>query len=201
VKNLNLEGRKKGFVDFYDFAEKYRSENGGIFDFRRTKTVLADGCKCRGYYEGETKKIVVSINNADAEPTFVHEFCHFMQDVEQDPIYTKSRDDFWWSLDTDKWKVVDWDSVLDYIALERDCELRVIEFSQTYNLFNNKKYAQNTNAYLYFYQYVFLTNHWPSTHALYNSKLTRKMPNTVLPLEKFEKIDMDVMKEYAKYFD
>ena len=200
MKHLNLEDYSQEFRNFYTFADEYRREHGGIFDFRKSNTVIADGCKCRGYYEDATKKMVVAIKNDLSTEVFVHEFCHFMQDVEKDPVYTNCEDDFWWALDSDSWEMKNWRSILQYIALERDCELRALNFSSKYNLFDNKEYAQNANAYFYFYQYVFLTNNWSSTNNLMNSKLVSKMPEEILPLKTFEKIDMNVMLEYSKYF-
>lgn len=200
MKTLKLKGRSKGFVDFYNFAEEYRRKHGGVFDFRRSRSVRADSCLSAGYFDETTKNIVVALNHKKHEETFVHEFCHFMQFVEQAPVYVNCQDDFWWDMEANKWGIHTWDSMLSTIALEHDCEKRAIQFGRKYKLFNIKKYAQGTNAYMYFLQYVYMNNQWPQSTRLYDSRLPSIMPNKVLPLSTFEKIDMAIMKEYDKVF-
>ena len=200
MKTLNLQGRSKEFVDFYNFAEEYRRKHGGIFDFKSSKSVRADSCLSAGYFDESTKRIVVALNHKKHEETFVHEFCHFMQYIEQAPVYTKVKDDFWWEMEANKWGIYTWDSMFSTIALEHDCEKRAIHFGRKYNIFNIKKYAQGMNAYMYFLQYVYMTNQWPQSTRLYDSKLPNIMPNKPLPLSTFKKIDMAMMKEYDKVF-
>ena len=200
MKKLNLSNRRQEFINFYNYADQYKEKHGGEFDIRNTKFVITDGCTCCGFFDESKEKplIVSAAKHPLFEATFVHEFCHFQQFIDQDPIYTDVEEDIWEDLKTKKRRMQSWDSVLQYIAMERDCELRSLRFSKKYNLFDNEEYAQNTNTYLYFYQYTFLKNEWIATGKLYSSPIPKMMPKKILPMKTFEKIDMEIMKEYDK---
>lgn len=200
MKKLNLQGRTKEFIEFYKFADEYRQEHGGIFDFHNTRRLKFEEGTCCGLYDSDEKKISSAAKNPLFEQIFVHEFCHFTQDIEQRPAWTECKDKFWDDLENKTIGVASWDSLLSIIAMERDCELLSVKFGKKYDLFNTEAYAQRSNSYFYYYHYLFLTGSWKSTDKLYQSNLPKLMPKRILPLKTFEKIDMNIMKEYKKVF-
>ncbi len=200
MTNLDLTNRKKSFVNFYKFADQYRQEHGGIFAFKNSKVVKVNNFKCCGFFDEETMRIAAATQHRLFEETFVHEFCHFMQFIEQCPEWVNADDKFWTDLEQKNLTLDSWDATKAIIAMERDCEIRALKMNKKYRMFNAKRYAQNANAYFYFYQYVFLNNCWPATGTLYDSRLPKMMPDKILPMSAFEKIDMNIMQEYHNYF-
>jgi len=155
-----------------------------------SKTIKSDGITCGGLCDDD--KIVVAFKNELFEQTYVHEFSHMQQSIQESP-YWKDTSLFWHHLNKDKMAINSWDSVLEIIALERDCERRAINHSKKWNLFDHKLYAKNANLYLHFYQYVFLKRKWMRSTSIYHPVLEKMMPNELKPLADFKKIDMNLM--------
>lgn len=117
-----------------------------------------------GYFDDGSKELLVCINEPNWIETLVHEFCHFLQFKEQDPIYT--------SLDQDGSNYIselwDWlDGKLEFIstkrkneafrkiiAMELDCERRSVEMIKRFKLpVNLEDYEYVAFVYIHFYNF------------------------------------------------
>ena len=154
------------------------------------KSIKMDGVRCGGWCDEE--EIVVAFKNPLFEQTYVHEFSHMQQNIQESP-YWKDTSLFWKHLNKDKIAISSWDSVLEIIALERDCEKRALNHSKKWEIFDNKDYAKNANLYLHFYQYVFLKRKWIPSPSIYHPVLAKMMPTELRPLADFKHIDMNLM--------
>lgn len=194
--SLFLKGRRKTFQDFFLWTEKYLKRNNKKLIISNTKTVSLDGLPCSGWCDGE--QIVIASKNRMFEKVYVHEFSHMMQAVQEAECW-KDCNKFWNDLAKKKLSLNSWESTLDVIKLERDCERRALALGKKYNLFDLEKYAQEANLYLYYYQYVFIKRKWLySMNKLYKSALLKKMPKKLLPNKHFSIINMDMMLEFDR---
>lgn len=186
-----LKKCSKNFVPFFEWAEDYcRKHNKKITIADSAKIKFAGGA-CGGWCDGN--EIAIAGRGLLFEETFVHEFAHLTQAVEESKLW-KEEFSFWEELEKGKVSAASYLSLLEIIALERDCEKRSIALSKKWNLFDNKIYAQRANVYLYFYQYVFTNRFWGSSGGIYCSPdLIKSMPEKLVPMKEFLKIDMERM--------
>lgn len=178
------------FQKFFHWSLKTLEKHDKTVTICNTKTVNCDGTKVGGWCND--REIVIAFKNQLFEQTYVHEFSHMQQCVENSP-YWKDTSLFWRHLEKDKIAINSWDAVSDVISLERDCERRSILHSKKWGLFDNEEYAKNANLYLHFYQFVFLKRKWPNFSSIYHPLITQKMPDKLLPTSHFRHIDMNLM--------
>ena len=192
--NKILNNCSPAFLVFFDWAADYLLKHSKGLEIKNARKIrLSDGW-CAGWCDGD--RIMLAGNSPLFEETFVHEFCHMMQAVEKDPVWTTSSL-FWNYLESGSININNWDSVTEIIKLERNCELRAVELSKKWKLFNNNLYSQRANLYLFFYHFVFLKKKWADSTGLYSSvEILRKMPEKIVNLDKLSKIDMNLMKIY-----
>jgi hypothetical protein len=183
-------GFSKNFCNFFEWAESYLENHKKNLEIVERANISFYNGKCAGWCDGKT--LAVANQNTLAEEVFVHEFSHMNQYIEKSPLWKKNFS-FWNDLDKKRISFKSWKSVMDIIALERDCELRAIDYSKKWKLFDNKLYAQRANLYLHYYQYVFLKKKWVDSVSIYNTFLLNEMPTKIKPLESFQKIDMELM--------
>ena len=117
------------------------------------------------------------------------------QAVENSPVWEKGGL-LWDHLNKQTICVETYIPVMETIELERDCEKRSLKFSKDWQLFDNELYAQWANAYLHYYQYVFLKKIWYASSQIYNPIIIDLMPKKLLPVKYFNKINMDLMHVY-----
>jgi len=185
-----LDGCSKNFKKFFDWSIDYLAKHEKKVVIVNSKSVFQDGIRCSGWCDGN--EIVVARKNKLFQEVYVHEFCHMQQNIEDSP-YWKDTSLFWRHLEKDKIAINSWDSVLDIIHLERDCEKRAIRHSKKWELFNNQIYAKTANLYLYYYQYVFLKRKWLNSTSIYHPFLIQEMPDKIVPLSEFKTINMPLM--------
>ena len=178
------------FQKFFDWSVSYLEKHGKRLVIASSKTISFNGVKFGGWCDGE--ELAIAFKNQLFEQTYVHEFSHMQQAVEGSP-YWKDTSLFWRHLEKDKVAINSWDSVLDVISLERDCEKRAITHSRKWQLFDNEEYARNANLYLYYYQYVFLKRKWVNSPCIYHPLILQRMPEKILPISSFKTIDMGLM--------
>lgn len=193
-----LDGCSKNFKKFFDWSIDYLGKHDKKVVIVNSKSVVQDGIKCSGWCDDD--EIVVARKNPLFQEVFVHEFSHMQQNIEQSP-YWKDTSLFWRHLSKDKVAINSWDSVLDIISLERDCEKRVIKHSKKWKLFDNNLYAKRANLYLYYYQYVFLKRRWTNSTSIYHPYLVDIMPEKILPMSQFKTIDMPLMQLFEDCID
>jgi hypothetical protein len=190
--------KNEAFNKFYEIAEKDLCDHEIEIVLRQRKKIkMKDNTHCAGYFDGET--LAVATKNSLAEEVFVHEYCHFLQYKEKHPLWMVIQEnDIFTCLDKKHFGIKDWEIVYNTIALERDCEHKALKLSKKYKLFDNAAYAKKANAYLYYYQHVFLRREWMDSSNIYSKKILDNMPEKLLPLSAFEKIDMNMMQIFEK---
>lgn len=181
----------KNFIG-YAVAECNKKHITVIFDHK--KFVTADNTRCSGYFDDNKKKLIVACQKPQKDffPVFVHEFCHFQQWVEKDPVYTKVSKGT--ALDYDVWEWLSGKdtpmervekSILAYQKLELDCEKRVIQHVDNFKLSIKKKdYIQTANLYVLFYSLLKETRKWYKTPPYQVKEIVDTMPTTFI--ESFE---------------
>lgn len=193
-----LKSCSPNFRKFFKWASNYLEKHEKKAVIVNSGIIKQDGVRCGGWCDED--EIVAAFKNPLFEQVFVHEFSHMQQNVENSPLW-KDTSLFWRHLAKDKIAINSWESVLDIIALERDCERRALAHSRRWKLFNNEKYAKNANLYLCFYQYTFLKRKWTNSTSIYHPVLIKSMPDKLLPLSYFKTIDMERMKLFEDCLD
>jgi hypothetical protein len=160
--------------------------------------------RCAGYCaDGD---IVLAGKHKLAPATFVHEFGHTCQFVEQSPLWD-TREDSYEEYLLPKYdlaylvkdSISSFQSFLSSIILERDCEQRAIKFIKQFDLpIDIEDYTRKANLYLFFYQYIFLKKKWTTSTTIYKPRLLREMPDKIVPVSRLKTIDMDLMDLYDK---
>lgn len=195
--NKILKNSSPAFLVFFNWATDYLLKHKKGLEIKNTRKIRLTNGWCGGWCDGD--RIVIAGKNPLFEETFVHEFCHMMQAIEKDPVWTTSSL-FWTYLDKNSININSWDSVFEIIELERNCELRAVELSKKWKLFDNKLYSQRANVYLFFYHFVFLQKKWVNSTGIYSSvEIMSKVPKKIVDLEQLQKIDMNLMKIYDEY--
>ena len=192
-----LKTTSPNFQKFFNWSIKYLEKYDKHVTIVNTKSIKdSSGSRFGGWCDDN--EIVVAFKNRLFEETYTHEFCHMQQNIENSP-YWKDTSLFWRHLEKDKVAINSWDSVLEIIALERDCERRALAHSKKWNLFDNELYAQAANIYLHYYQYIFLKRKWVNSVNIYCDDLMDLMPSRLKPASDFEFIDMSLMNEFEKH--
>lgn len=189
-----LETCSPNFQSFFKWSQEYLKKHGKICKISNTKSVKSGDGKCGGWCNED--EIRVAFNNPLFEPVYVHEFSHMQQNVEKSPLWDSYSSQFWWDMRDKKITLDSWDSLFSVIALEHDCESRVIEHSKKWNLFDNAEYARKANLYLHYHQYLFLRGKWITSTSIYHPILIRMMGGEIKDISEFKKIDIDMMKNF-----
>jgi len=180
------------FLKFYEFACKKAEKHGKIIDIRDSKFVLFEG-KCQGYCDGD--QVVVAGRIKNFESVFVHEVSHLEQSIENSPHWLSA--DHW----PKKFKIEDFEDYFKIIQMERDCEIRSVKHGKRWGLFDINNYIKRANSYLIFYHFAFLRKKWVYFKNLYCKEILDEMPSKIFSEESLKKIDMDLMRLYAKVYD
>jgi len=183
--------QSQSFAAFFKYAQTYLQENKKKLQLVNARNINSPDGKCSGWCDGKT--LAVATKNPIATEVFVHEFSHMNQAIEASSLW-KNNYKFWSHLKRKTLALSNWDYVMEVIELERDCEMRALKHSKKWSLFDNQLYAQRANVYLLFYHYVFIKQKWSTSTVIYNPILVDAMPNKILPLDYFYKIDMNIMK-------
>ena len=117
-----------------------------------------------GYFSDEGKELLVCINEPNWIETLVHEFCHFLQFKEQDPLYT-SLDQGDSNYLSEVWEWLDNkhefistkrknEAFRKIIDMELDCERRSVEMIKRFKLpINLEDYTYTAFVYIHFYNF------------------------------------------------
>lgn len=173
---------------FYKWARKYARKHKKEIDIRPTFFVRNQGM-CLGYCDGN--KIVVARKDEAFEDTFVHEFCHLMQAVDESHLWHHD-DSFFYDLSINTVTMKSWNSFWQIFKIEYDCEFRAIKLVKKWNLGSYKKYSQRANAYLYNLLYMFINNSEIDLNKEFPD-ISDEMPEILFTLNSFKKIDMNIM--------
>lgn len=166
------------------FVKHVRSEckkYGIKFLLKRSKYVITEGnIRCVGWFDDIKKELVVAGKDRNWLLTLVHEYAHLTQWADkckewQDTESIGNIDDWLNGKEIKNPKR----ALAKTRDLELDNEKRSVKLIKEWNLpINIKIYTQKANAYIQFYNYMYLTRRWhpiknsPST----NPKVYKQMP-------------------------
>lgn len=200
---FTLENTNRECMTFLDYALDFAKNHNKKIEFRNVKYLLLNKKEtCTGYTHDEG--LVVAYQSDEdsiwkAFETFVHEFCHLQQGVEDSEEWKKWQ----WFDFSNKFEAFAYENVMSVISLERDCEKRAIKYINKYKMFDPSFYVKEANAYLYFQQFCFLKGKWfsiKSDSKLYN-EFVETMPEKLIPLKNFWNIDIKIMQKFEIIFD
>lgn len=125
----------------------------------------------------------------------IHEYCHFIQWVENYVGYDRfdKHYDGWNSWLAKKINLKKKDLHVKFLAIrnfELDCEVRAVRLIKKYNLpVNVVKYIQDANAYMFFYAYVKKYQIWPN--KVITEKLKKIQSKRFLKPNKYNKMSKE----------
>lgn len=118
------------------------------------KTVNVDGYRSQAYFCEQEKVIKIAKNNKSSFKNLVHEYAHFLQWLDSDPLFIKSDKaieiiDNWFAGKNYSQKELQ-NAFRVVREMERDCEMRSAELIQKWGLsINVKNYIKDANIYIY----------------------------------------------------
>lgn len=134
-----------------------------------------------GYFNEREGELVVATKMPFKQylPTLVHEFAHFQQWKEKEPVYMKLVNNR--HLDGDMWEYFEGKdipmervekSVRAYQEMELDCEKRTIALMEKYELSADIEwYTRTANVYVLFYSIMMETRQWYKNSPTQNDML------------------------------
>ena len=176
----------KNDKEFIGFAVAECSKRNIMVRFEPIKTINDDGEQYAGYFnEGEGELVVATkMPMKNWFPTLVHEFAHFTQWKEKEPLFMKINNSR--HLDGDMWEWIKGKdipmnrvekSIRAYQSMEMDCEKRTIGLIKKYGLsIDIDDYTRSANVYVLFYTLMMKKRKWYSNSPLQNEKLLSMMP-------------------------
>ncbi len=139
---------------------------------RKSDVTLEGTQKCCGYFDTRPQFVCAMARTQKKWLScFVHEYCHFKQWIENDPLFTTFDNtdgmqefDNWINRTAELTKTQLHNCKLACQNLELDCEKRTVNVIIKYNLpIDVKDYIQKANAYIHFYNYVVKNRIWYNT--------------------------------------
>ena len=184
----------KGSNQFVKFVRSHIKQYGGQLIIGRGENVNCNGILCPGYFDDRTLTIKVGGNDPAFLSTLVHEYCHFLQYLNDLQVYKKS--------DKASEIVESWLKGKEYKpdilkrafflvrAMERDCEKRAVKLIKEFNLpINIKIYAKHANCYIYTH---FLMEekrkYWMYKKSPYKSRIVMKLMPSTMKVKSHQKI-------------
>lgn len=162
---------------FIDFVKDLCKKNGITPSLRNSKYVkLSPKIRCSGWFDSESRILVVSMNHKDWIEILAHEYSHMTQWLDKIPL---------WNIATDSLELVDlWlagetiDDIEEHINNSRDLELdnekRTVEVIKKFGLSCDiDLYIKKCNAYILFYNYIKESRKWskPGNGPYSNKKI------------------------------
>jgi len=144
-----------------------------------------------GWFDSNKKELMCAYKSVSGFETLIHEYHHFLQ--------WKNNPKLWKECEADRNPFLCWmqgeeitknkltRSFNKAIKLERDCEIKSINFIKKHGLsVNVERYIKEANAYIFSYHYVKKYRNWPSG-SIYTKELIDKMPDKILSFENYKK--------------
>lgn len=139
---------------FVRFVKNHLADYGMKLVIGRGKTVNTDGFRCSGFFNEDLKVIKVAGKAENFLAILVHEYCHFLQYLNNSKIYEKSHRagyvvDNWLKGKNFDTKLVKRSFFL-VRAMERDCEKRAVKVIKKFKLkIDEKLYTKKAHCYIY----------------------------------------------------
>jgi hypothetical protein len=198
---FTLKNTNKQCMAFLDYAYDFTKKHNKKIEFRNVKYLLINRKEvCAGYADDDGLVVSYQLDRPSIQKafeTFIHEFCHLEQSVEECQEWR----DWQWFDFSDKFKISAYEKIISVIALERDCEKRAIRYINKYQMFDPINYIKEANAYLYFQQFCFLKGKWLSQeNEILYEEFVSSMPEKLIPLKSFWNINMQIMQKFELIF-
>lgn len=153
---------------FIRLVQQDCSAKGVQFKVTDGAFLVLDGLRCNGYFVEEPTPILAVATGKSSRKwfkTLVHEYCHMLQWLEQTRKWKDSaKSDYMWSWFVGEDRVTRrqaYRSALYALDLELDCERRVLRLIKKLDLpIDPVRYAQEANAYVYFYYAALKHKRW-----------------------------------------
>lgn len=149
------------------------SHNNFMVQLINKQSVMCEGQKVNGFVSESPNILATAVGKSKAKwiLTLLHESCHMDQCIERADVWKKA--DVTDSVDASTILFLWLDHLVEFnkaqlkdytqraLAVELDCEKRVVEKANRYGIeIDSAKYAQTANAYVYFYLMVAKTRKW-----------------------------------------
>ena len=158
---------------------------------------LADACGGWCWIDGDEKEFAVAMDHSMGFEILIHEYCHFLQWKTDRKLWDKSMSTYdtlfdWISFPSLTYSPFIKDfkttpeeldqSLHDILALEHDCEKRVLKLVKNCPIedFDTDKYIRAANAYLWSYHINRELRMRPK-NPVYSERVLEHMPNTFDP--------------------
>jgi hypothetical protein len=175
-----MRAKEKRFIEW---VKKQCKTHGIKCELRKVKYLkLSGNIKCSGYFDEESKQLVVAMNNTDWLGILVHEYCHLTQWTDGVKVWTDGCE----GLE----KVEEWLSgknvrgIKSALAKSRDLELdnekRSVALIKKWGFkIDIDDYIRKANAYVMFYNYMYHSRKWsaPGNAPYSNPNIISKMSN------------------------
>lgn len=164
--------------------------------FSPKESIETDGDECAGYFNEGDKELVVATKKSFKNffPIFLHEFCHFKQWQNDEPLFMKISKNT--ELDSDMWNWLQGKdipikrvrkSINAYRRMELNCEEKAVKYIEEFKLSINKEpYIQAANVYVLFYGILEKTRKWYK-YSPYDDRLFDLVPSTFIKNFKISK--------------
>lgn len=159
--------------------------------------------RCSGVFDSENAIIKIAKNNKYKLSVLVHEYCHFLQFIENKNWDCDGTDPS--IILSDYLKGVNFSSDLlenarkQIILMERDCDIRSVNMIKKWKLpININLYIKQSNAYAYSYFYTFEKRKWLG-NIWKNKKILDIMPSH-FRCRTWEFIPVGIKKEFENAF-
>lgn len=194
------ENTNEKCVSFVRKAFEFASKNNKKIIFKNKPFLsLNKGEQCTGYCNEEGIVVAYKHDLLSSFKTFVHEFCHLEQMIEN----TKEWQEWEW-VNFRSCKIPsDYSKLKNSLKLEHDCEKRAIKYISNLHIVDIEQYIKESNSYFYFMQFSFLKKKWLPLYAKHQKEydeLVNQMPKRLVSFDSLSKIDMDIMMMFEKVF-
>lgn len=170
--------------EFIEYVKAECKANGIRFILRDVKYLQPTRkIKCSGYFDEESKSLVVATKSSQWFEILVHEFAHLTQWKDQCTVWKEgglglAKMNNW--LEGKQVRGIK-QALAKVRDLELDNEKRSVRIIKKWNLpVDLKLYIQKANAYILFYNWMYYTRRWcsPKNSPIKNPAVYSKMPTT-----------------------
>lgn len=214
---INLKSLPSSCRDVVDHTLETAKKHHYIIELRDSQFVYCDEATqtfpVEGYIDPISRKIVVAAGRSFKKwvPVFVHESCHLDQKIENVDVWNnvmyKGEDagflvDEWIEQKRELGKTDLFRCVKRVQAVEHDCETRTLQKFEQFNLpFDPIVYAQQSNAYIWFYTFVRKERVWhpPGNTPVYlKPEVYQLMPEQLMNINKYSRMPKPVFEAYQE---
>ena len=167
-----------------------------------------DHTRVCGFFDEANKVLAVATNRPvwDWGSTYIHEYCHFRQWIEKNPLWTEC-DKYrilwrWVAGEQIDFKLVK-KEIIAIRNMELDCERSTVKLIISHKFdFDIPHYIKDAAAYIYYYNYMLETEHrkwFPSKNPPYgNKRILDAMPTTLRG--NFKKLPKKILGLYKEIY-